>query len=114
MLRLGFVSLSLFFLVLVKFLAFYADCEGCELSRITFEVLVERSTSGADNRLLSTFIIYLLFTTHSYLCFEKSRSLSGKHIVIKLDAVTSLLKVKFGCHGYEDHFILCFLPFALL
>ena len=104
MLRLGFVSLSLFFLVLVKFLAFYADCEGCELSRITFEVLVERST----------FIIYLLFTTHSYLCFEKSRSLSGKHIVIKLDAVTSLLKVKFGCQGYEDHFILCFLPFALL
>ena len=104
MLRLGFVSLSLFFFVLVKFLAFYADCEGCELSRITFEVLVESPE----------FIIYLLFTTHSYLCFEKSRSLSGKHIVIKLDAVTSLLKVKFGCHGYEDHFILCFLPFALL
>ena len=91
-------------MVLVKFLAFYADCEDCELSRITFEVLVERST----------FIIYLLFTTHSYLCFEKSRSLSGKHIVIKLDAVTSLFKVKFGRHGYEDQFLLCFLPFALL
>lgn len=35
-----------------------------------------------------------LFLTQSYLCFEKSRSLSGKHIVIKLDAVTSLLKAK--------------------
>ena len=80
------------------------DCEDCELSRITFEVLVERPK----------FIIYLLFTTHSYLCFEKSRSLSGKHIVIKLDAVTSLFKVKFGCHGYKDHFLLCFLPVALL
>ena len=107
MLRLGFslsLSLSLFFWLSLNFLPLMLDCEGCELSRITFEVLVERST----------FIMYLLFTTHSYLCFEKSRSLSGKHIVIKLDAVISLLKVKFWCHGYEDHFLLCFLPFALL
>ena len=80
------------------------DCEHCELSRITSEVIVERPK----------FIIYLLFTTHSYLCFEKSRSLSGKRIVIKLDAVTSFFKVNLGCHGHEDHILLCFLPFALL
>lgn len=107
MLRLGFFfSISLFWLSLnfLPLILDCEDCEDCELSRITFEVLVERST----------LIIYLLFTSHSYLCFEKSRSLSGKHIVIKLVAVTSLFKVKFGCHGHEDHFLLCFLPFALL
>ena len=77
------------------------ECENCELSRITFEVLVERPK----------FIIYLLFTTHSYLCFEKSRSLSGKHIVIKLDAVTSLFKVSLGAMVMKImfYFVFCLL-----
>lgn len=35
-----------------------------------------------------------LFLTQSYLCFEKTRSLSGKIIVIKLDTITSISKAK--------------------
>nr|XP_058960908.1 GRAM domain-containing protein 4-like isoform X1 [Pocillopora verrucosa] len=35
-----------------------------------------------------------LFLTQSYLCFEKTRSSSGKHIVIKLDTIISLSKAK--------------------
>lgn len=35
-----------------------------------------------------------LFLTQSYLCFEKTRSLRGKQIVIKLDTIISLNKAK--------------------
>jgi len=35
-----------------------------------------------------------LFLTQSYLCFEKTRSSSGKSIVVKLDTIISISKAK--------------------
>ena len=48
-------------------------------------------------RLKVPFFLYFFdffFFFHSYLCFEKTRSSSGKSIVLKLDTIISISKVK--------------------
>ena len=39
-------------------------------------------------------IACFLICFHSYLCFEKAKTSFGKHIVIQLESITSLTKVK--------------------